>query len=108
MFAEKALGKSECRMIGEHTPQGFITILHEPGSEYSPPVFHLSFVPRDALGQLLEQGTIVIGSYDDLDTAITIAAVKYGSSEKKWIPVLAGLSPIDARTMAESRKPIID
>lgn len=48
--------------------------------------YHVRFVPRDTHGHLNAAGTVTVGSYDDLDTAITIAAVSYGVGEAEWVP----------------------
>ena len=87
MFAEKALSESPNGMIVEETAQGLVTISRESTGQFSGIVFHLGFIPKDAGGRIPEKRIAIVGSYDDLDVAITIAAVKFGCSEKRWVPV---------------------
>ncbi len=46
----------------------------------------MRFIPRDPHGHLNAAGTVVVGSYEDLDTGLTIAAVSYGTNDAAWQP----------------------
>jgi hypothetical protein len=85
MNAETALDQSEGKMIVADTPRGLVTILQGVIGRTSG-TFHLGFIPRDHAGLLRTSETITIGSYEDLDTALTIAAVSYGPGETAWMP----------------------
>lgn len=43
-------------------------------------------MPRDAQDGDNKSEILTVGSYDDLDVAVTIAAVKYGVSAEDWMP----------------------
>ncbi|HKR58435.1 MAG TPA: hypothetical protein VJS64_01780 [Pyrinomonadaceae bacterium] len=86
MDAETALNQSKSKMIFADTPRGLVTILQEMTGHTSEASFHLGFVSRDHEGLLKTEKTIAIGSYEDLDTALTIAALSYGPGETAWVP----------------------
>ena len=46
----------------------------------------MRFVPHDADGWHDGSGIIMVGAYEDLEIAVTIAAVRYGVSEEEWMP----------------------
>lgn len=85
MDAETALNQSKSRMIVADTPRGLVTILQGAIGDTSE-TFHLGFVPRNSEGLLKTAEVIMIGSYEDLDTALTIAAVSHGTGETTWVP----------------------
>lgn len=87
MKAEEALRQSENQQIAADTVRGVITVCREPTPNNSEEeAFRLRFLPRDAKGQLKAANAVAIGSYDDLDIAVTIAAVGYGVGEMQWVP----------------------
>ena len=88
MRAEEALAGAPQGLIVADTPRGFVAIHCEAGAgSVAACAFHVRFVPRDLGGQLDAAGTVEVGSYDDLDTALTIAALGYGAGEAGWSPV---------------------
>ena len=85
MKAEEALRQSENRQIVADTIRGLITMSREPSTNNSEAeAFRLRFMPRDEKGHLNAAGALAIGPYDDLDTAVTIAAIGYGVGETQW------------------------
>ena len=90
MRAEKALAQSPDGLIMADTSPGLVTIYHERGEGIEPSdSFNVSFVPRDTEGRLSGAGTVEVGSYDDLDIALTIAALSYGACDALWMPTSA-------------------
>lgn len=87
MQADQALEQSERRLIVAYAPGGLVTIFQHPGEGASPKCFDVQFMPCDGREQLNVSETRTIGSYEDLDIAVTIAAVKYGVCDKLWLPV---------------------
>lgn len=87
MKAEEALRQSENHQIVADTVRGLITVSREatPNSSEEE-AFQLRFMPRDAKGQLNAAAAVAIGPYDDLDIAVTIAAIGYGVEETQWVP----------------------
>lgn len=85
MRVDEALEQSSERLIATDTPRGLVTIYYDCST-----VSHLlRFIPRAADGELNAAGTVAVGGYDDLDTALTIAAVSYGVGETGWMPASA-------------------
>ena len=85
MDAETALNQSKSNMIVADSTRGLVTILLAVLGDTSE-IFHLGFVPRNSEGLIKTAEMIMIGSYEDLDTALTIAAVSYGTGETGWVP----------------------
>lgn len=86
--AEEALARSSEGLIVANTPRGLVTIDCEGGPEsVTAGAFRVRFVPRDREGRLDAAAMVEVGSYDDLDTALTIAALGYGVGEAGWTPV---------------------
>lgn len=86
MRANQALEQSAARLIVADTNQGLVTIYHEYATATCVESFHVRFLPCDEHGFLNQAGTVLVGSYDDLDTALTIAAIRYGARESAWRP----------------------
>lgn len=92
--AEEALRQSVEHLICQETCNGLVTIFQEtPGERISAEPFHLRFVPRDADGLLNSWGTVMVGSYDDLASALSAATEKYGAAEDGWVPIVAADLP---------------
>lgn len=87
MKAEEALQHFECKVIVAETLGGFVTILQRDSESTSKKSFDVQFVPRLGSEQFNRLEAATIGSYDDLDIAVTIAAVRYGVCDKEWRPV---------------------
>ena len=86
MRADEALAQSAESLIAVETPRGLVTIFHQPRAENSAEGFHLRFIPRDEHGHLNAAGTVAVGSYEDLDVSLSIAAAKYGVGKEGWKP----------------------
>lgn len=86
MRAAESLAHSTERLIAAETSRGLTTIYHQPRTEDTAEGFLVHFIPRDPHGHLNAAGTVMVGSYEDLDTALTIAAVSYGTSDAAWQP----------------------
>ena len=97
MQAERALGQSEGGMIVAAAPRGLVTILREGAAgAAAAESFLVRFVPRGAGGRPGGSGAVAVGSYDDLDIAVTIAAVKYGVCDGGWMPAGSSSLPSHA------------
>ena len=90
MQAEKAIRQSENGLIAADTARGLVTVYHQSRAGETAEAFHVRFIPCDAHGHFNAAGTVAVGSYDDLDTALTIAAVSYGTGDEGWRPVRTG------------------
>jgi hypothetical protein len=87
MKAEKALKHSQDKLIVADASQGLVIIQQECSPErVLLKSFQVRFVLRHAHERDDGSGIMTVGSYDDLDTAVTIAAVKYGISSEQWLP----------------------
>lgn len=87
MRADKALAESRRGLIVADTPRGLVEIRCGAGAEaVAAGAFQVRLVPRDRGGRLRAAGSAPVGAYDDLDTAVTIAAVGYGAPEAGWAP----------------------
>ena len=87
MRADKALSESSRGLIMADTPRGLVTIRCGAGAEaVAAGAFQVRVDPRGRGGRLSASGSEPVGSYDDLDTALTIAAVGYGATEAGWVP----------------------
>ena len=89
MKAKTALEQSPDRLICAETANGLATVFHETGEGASAEPFHLRFTPRDTDGVLNAVGTVMVGSYDDLETAVRQAAELYGAGENDWRAILS-------------------
>ncbi len=90
MKASEALRQSVELLICYETCRGLVTIFHETtGENVSAEPFHLRFMPRDTNGLLNSWGTVMVGSYDDLESALAAATDKYGTNENDWMPITA-------------------
>ncbi len=87
MQAERAFNKSDGCMIVADTQRGLVTIYHEAAAELrSANSYYVCFIQRETGGKLYPACTVTVGSYEDLDTALTIAAISYGVCEAGWMP----------------------
>ena len=87
MQADQAPEQSERGLIVAYAPGGLVTIFQHSGDGASPKSFEVQFMPCDGREQLKVSEKLTIGSYEDLDIAVTIVAVKYGVCDKRWLPV---------------------
>lgn len=91
LSANRALAESSRGRIAADTTRGLVTIRREPPAGGGGDVaFLVRFVPRDRGGRLDAARAVEVGSYDDLDTAVTIAALGYGVTEAGWTPAGEG------------------
>lgn len=87
MQAEKALKHSQDKLIVADASRGLVLIQQQCSSErVLLKSFEIRFVLRHAHDQDDGSGIMTVGTYDDLDIAVTIAAVKYGISNEQWMP----------------------
>jgi hypothetical protein len=87
MRAEAAINKSIDHLVCAETANGLVTIYYEEARHVSAEPFHLRFTPRDTDGLLNSRGTVMVGSYDDLEIAVSEAKAKYGAGENEWQPI---------------------
>ncbi len=81
MLANLALENAENKMIGAVFNRGLVVISCEAGQPDSAACLYLA--ERDKRGYDFRD-LVPVGSYDDLDTAVTIANIGYGISVKEW------------------------
>jgi hypothetical protein len=103
MDAETALNQSKSKIIVADTPRGLVTIRQDTIGHTSEASFHLGFVPRDHEGLLTTEERVTIGSYEDLDTALTIAVLSYGPCEMAWVPAKESAASNDSLVSKEGR-----
>jgi|GEM_PF-4218828 len=102
MFADDALKKSEGYAIVNETMRGQVVIYHESFAKVGSSVlFHVVFVPSGFHDRFNESDLSFIGSYDDLDIAIT-AALSYGTRDSDWMP--ASLAPFGDINVARLKR----
>ena len=113
MQAEETLKNSPSGAIVADTWRGLVVIQQRRTQETPPPnCFKLLFVSHDEERWHDGSGIITIGAYDDLEIAVTIAAVRYGVSDEDWAPtnrfamrilgeMLLQNSPIDATLLVK-------
>ena len=81
MQAENALKHSKDKLIVADASRGLVIIQQECSSErVLLNSFQIRFVLRHAHERDEDSGITTVGSYDDLDIAVTIASVKYMES----------------------------
>jgi len=69
------------------TSCGLVIIQQQMASELSAAEpFNVRFVSHDAPGWHDGSGMVTIGQYDDLEVAVTIAALRYGVPDENWMP----------------------
>lgn len=81
MLADLALENAENKMIGAVFNRGLVIICCEAGHPDGAACLYLA--ERDKPGYDF-RNLVPVGSYDDLDTAVTIANIGYGISVKEW------------------------
>lgn len=81
MLADLALENAENKMIGAVFGCGLVIISCEAGHSDGAACLYLA--ERDKRGYDF-RNLVPVGSYDDLDTAVTIANIGYGISVKDW------------------------
>ena len=90
MKAKEALRQSVELLICQEKADGLVTIFHEqPGNRVPAEPYHLRFTPRDADELFNSWGTVMTGSYNNLEQALRAAAGKYGANENDWQPITA-------------------
>lgn len=83
MQAEEALKNSGSGAIVADTFRGLVVIRQRPEPQ-QPISFNVLFVSHDEQGRHDGSEIITLGTYDDLDIAVTIAAVRFGISDEGW------------------------
>lgn len=69
------------------TSCGLVMIQQQMASESSAAEpFNVRFLSHDAHGWHDGSGIVTIGQYDDLEVAVTIAALRYGVEDQNWMP----------------------
>lgn len=81
MLADLAYEQAENDLIGSSTWRGLVFIYRD--TKRRDDAVCLYTIARDKSGYDL-QNLNLVGVYDDLDTAVTIANIGYGISEKAW------------------------
>lgn len=81
MLADLAFKEAENNLIGASTWRGLVVIYRD--ASRSDEAVCLYMIARNKSGYDLRNLNLV-GVYDDLDTAVTIANIGYGISEKAW------------------------
>jgi hypothetical protein len=81
-----ALTRSTASLIVAEAPFGLVTIFYQTRSENTPEAFHVRFIPCDTHGHFNGGGTVMVGSYQDLNTSLNVAASVYGVGEDGWEP----------------------
>lgn len=84
MNAREALAHSEERSISTNTSNGVVLIHHHAATIGVPESFVLSFVPCDTHGHLNAGGTVRVGDHRTLESALEVAAEKYGVGQAAW------------------------
>lgn len=67
-------------------PAGLVVMSYQTGSENTHEPFHVRFIPCDTHGHFNGGGTVMVGSYRDLKTSLSVAAAIYGVGEDGWEP----------------------
>jgi hypothetical protein len=81
-----ALARSTASLIVAEDSLGLVTIFYQTRSENTQEAFHVRFIPCDTHGHFNGAGTVMVGSYQDLDTSLSVAATVYGVSQDGWEP----------------------
>ena len=87
---------------------GLVTIFYQSRSEDTQEAFHVRFIPCDTHGHYNGAGTVMVGSYEDLNTSLGVAATVYGVGEDGWEPTsvedLRLLAPFALAPKIEGRR----
>lgn len=105
MKVSEALAQSEQRLAAVDLPQGLVTIYCEAGVPSSGEGFHLRFTPRSTDGSLNLAGMVIVGSYNVLEEAASVAAASYGVRDGDWMPASENIFSLHCAT---SHGPIIE
>jgi hypothetical protein len=81
-----ALARSTASLILAEASAGLVVIFYQTGSENTQEPFHVRFIPCDTHGHFNGAGTVMVGSYQDLNTSLSVAATVYGVGEDGWQP----------------------
>jgi hypothetical protein len=73
-------------LIVAEAPLGLVTIFYQAQSEDTQEAFHVRFIRCDTHGHFNRVGTVIVGSYEDLNTSLNVAASVYGVRENGWEP----------------------
>jgi hypothetical protein len=84
--AHDALARSATSLIVAEASLGLVTIFHQARSEDTQEAFHVRFIPCDTHGHFNGVGTVIVGSYEDLNASLSVAAAVYGVGEDGWEP----------------------
>lgn len=112
MQAKEALAQSSRWLIVAETKRGLVTIFYQLQTNVSEAGFHLRFIPCDVHGHLNAAGTVMAGSYEDLDSAVSMAVNNYGVDEAAWMPTsienLVRAAPFSHAPLIDGRHIISD
>lgn len=100
MLADLALKQAGDDLIGATVGRGLV-IIYRDANRFGDDV-RLYFAARDKWGYN-HRDLMLVGLYDDLDMAVTIASIGYGISETAWEP-LEGLSAGNLSLLAQAVK----
>jgi hypothetical protein len=103
-----ALARSKASLIVAEASFGLVTIFYQTRSENTQEAFHVRFIPYDTHGHFNGAGTVMVGSYQDLNTSLSVAATVYGVGEDGWEPTsvedLRLLAPFALAPKIEGRR----
>lgn len=102
MLADLALKQAGNEMIGATVARGLVIIYRDANRAESGENVCLYFTARDKWGYD-RRNLMVVGLYDDLDTAVTIANIGYGVSEAAWQP-LEDFSAVNLPVLSQAVK----
>ena len=108
MKALDALARSTASLIVAEASLGLVTIFYQSRSEDTQEAFHVRFIPCDTHGHYNGAGTVMVGSCEDLNTSLGVAATVYGVGEDGWEPTsvedLRLLAPFALAPKIEGRR----
>ena len=86
MQALDALARSKASLIVAEASFGLVTIFDQTRTGDTQEAFHVRFIPYDTHGHFNGAGTVMVGSFQDLNTSLSVAATVYGVGEDGWEP----------------------
>ena len=108
MQALDALTRSTASLIVAEASAGLVVMSYQTGSENAHEPFHVRFIPCDTHGHFNGAGTVMVGSYRDLKTSLSVAASVYGVDEYGWEPTsvedLIRVAPFSHAPRIEGRR----
>ena len=86
MHALDALARSKASLIVAEASFGLVTIFDQTRLGDTQEAFHVRFIPHDTHGHFNGAGTVMVGSFQDLNMSLSVAASVYGVGEDGWEP----------------------